>query len=159
MTKDPSSAPLRFRTTIILGGKTATGFEVPPEVVAALGSGKRPAVLVTINGHTYRSTVAVMGGLQLVPLSAENRTQAGVAAGDEVDVELVLDTEPREVTVPPDLASALETDLVAKENFLGLSYSNKRGFVQQVEGAKTEETRRRRIDKAVSALRAGKVRL
>jgi hypothetical protein len=158
VTKDQGSAPLRFRTAIVLGGKTATGFEVPAEVVAALGSGKRPAVRVTINGHTYRSTVAVMGGLHMLPLSAENRAQAGVAAGDAVEVELVLDTEPREVTVPPDLASALETDLVAKENFLGLSYSNKRGFVQQVEGAKTEETRRRRIDRVVSALRAGQIR-
>jgi Bacteriocin-protection, YdeI or OmpD-Associated/Domain of unknown function (DUF1905) len=159
VTKEESSARLSFRATIILGGKTATGFEIPDEIVAALGSGKRPAVRVTINGYTYRSTVAIMGGANMLPLSAENRGKAGVAAGDEVAVEVALDTEPREVAVPPDLAAAIETDLVAKENFLGLSYSNKRGFVQQVEGAKTAETRQRRIDKAVTALRAGQIRM
>ncbi|MEA2844373.1 MAG: hypothetical protein QOJ69_2044, partial [Actinomycetota bacterium] len=98
---------MRFRTTLELGGKTATGIRVPDEVVEGLGSGKRPPVRVTINGHTYRSTVAVMGGAFMVGVSAEERSKAGVAAGDEVDVDIELDTEPREVVVPPDFAAAL----------------------------------------------------
>src|SRR5690348_10377322 len=99
---------MKFRTTIELGGKTATGFAVPDEVVGGLGSGNRPAVKVTVNGFTYRTTVARMGGRFMIPLSAENRTGCGVAAGDEVDVRIELDTEPRVVAVPPDFAAALE---------------------------------------------------
>ena len=98
---------VRFRTTVELGGRTATGLRVPAEIVEALGSGKKPAVRVTIGGHTYRSTVATRGGVYLLPLSGENRTAAGVAAGDEVDVDIELDDQPREVTVPDDLAAAL----------------------------------------------------
>ena len=94
---------MRFETTIELGGKTATGFEVPDEIVEALGSGRRPAVTVTVRGHTYRSTVAVMGGRYLVPLSAEHRASAGVAAGDNVEVEIELDTAERVLDVPDDL--------------------------------------------------------
>lgn len=147
---------MRFRTTLVLGGKTATGFRVPPDVVAALGSGKRPPVLVTINGHTYRSTVAVMGGELMLPVSADNRTAAGVAAGDDLDVELQLDTEPREVIVPADLHDALARDPVAKRAFDALSYSHKREHVLAVEGAKGAETRQRRIDKAITMLREGR---
>ena len=96
-----------FRTTIELAGKTATGFPVPPEALEALGGGKRPAVVVTVAGYGYRSTVGTMGGRAMVPLSAEHRAGAGVGAGDEVDVELVLDTAPRVVEPPEDLAAAL----------------------------------------------------
>ena len=147
---------MRFRATILLGGKTATGLRVPDEVVAGLGSGKRPAVRVTINGHTYRTTVAPRGAEYLVPVSAENRERAGVAAGDEVDVDIELDTEPREVTVPPDFAAALDRDPAARRFFDGLSYSQKQWFVLGVEEAKTAETRQRRIDKAVARLREGR---
>lgn len=147
---------MRFRTIIELGGKTATGFRVPDEVVDGLGSGKRPAVRVTINGHTYRSTVAPYGGASMIALSAENREGAGVAAGDEVEVELELDTEPREVTVPPDLAEAFHGDVAAREAFNGLSYSNKRRIVVGIEDAKTAETRQRRIAKAIASLREGR---
>lgn len=146
---------MRFRTTIELHGKTATGFEVPPDVVAALGSGKRPAVHVTINGYTYRSTVAPYTGVFMLPLSAENREGAGVAAGDDVEVELELDTEPREVTVPPDFAEALHADVTAREFFNGLSYSTRRRIVLGIEDAKTAETRQRRIAKAITTLRQG----
>lgn len=147
---------MRFRSVIELHGKSATGFQVPEEVVTALGVGKRPPVRVTIGGHTYRSTVAPMGGVYMLPLSAENRTGAGVTAGDEVEVELELDTEPREVTVPPDFAEALDRDGEARQQFDRLSYSNQRRHVLQIEQAKTAETRQRRIDKAVSLLRDGK---
>jgi len=146
---------MRFRTTIELGGKTATGFRIPEDVVAGLGSGKRPAVRVTIGGHTYRTTVAPMGGVFMIPLSAENRAGAGVAAGDEVDVDVELDTEPRVVTVPPDFAAALEREPDARTAFDALSYSNQRRHVLSIEGAKTDETRQRRIVKAVDALRQG----
>jgi Bacteriocin-protection, YdeI or OmpD-Associated/Domain of unknown function (DUF1905) len=149
---------MRFRTTILQGGKTATGIQVPDEVVEALGSGKRPAVKVTINGFTYRSTVAVMGGVYMVGVSADNRAGAGVAGGDEVDVELELDTAPREVTVPADLAAALDAEPDARRTFDGLSYSNKSWHVLQVAGAKTDQTRRRRIAKSVEILKQGLAR-
>jgi hypothetical protein len=149
---------MRFRTTILQSGKTATGIQVPAEVVEALGSGKRPAVKVTINGYTYRSTVAVMGGAYMVGVNAEHRAAAGVAGGDEVDVEMELDTAPREVTVPADLAAALEAEPDARRTFDGLSYSNKSWHVLQVAGAKTDETRQRRIAKSVAVLKQGRAR-
>lgn len=141
---------------IELGGKTATGFEVPADVVANLGKGKKPAVKVTIGNHTYRSTVAVMDGRFMLPLSAENREGAGVAAGDEVEVEVELDTEPRTVELPADFEKALGRDRVAQQVFEGLSYSMKRSHVLSIEGAKAPETRQRRIDKAMATLREGR---
>ena len=98
---------MRLQVTLLLGGKTATGFEVPPEAVESLGSGKRPAVTVTINGYTYRTTIARMGNAYMVPVSAERREAAGIAAGDEIEVDIELDTAPRVVEVPADLAAAL----------------------------------------------------
>lgn len=148
---------MRFRTVVELGGKTATGIRVPPEVVTSLGSSKRPPVRVTIKGHTYRSTVAVMGGAFMIAVSAEVRQSAGVAAGDEVDVDIELDTEPREVIVPSDFTAALDADAEARRFFEGLSYSNKRGIVMSIEDAKTAATRQRRITKAISTLREGNV--
>ena len=141
--------PLKFHTTILQAGKTATGIEIPDSLIEKLGAGKRPPVRVT---QTYRSTVAVMGGKFMVGVSAENRAKTGVAGGDEVNVEIELDTQPREVTVPADFAQALKTNLVAKENFDGLSYSKKQAFVLAIEGAKTQETRARRIEKAINEL-------
>ena len=149
---------MRFRTTIEQGGKTATGIQVPEEVVQALGSGRRPAVTVTINGYRYRSTVAVLGGRYMVGVSAEHRAGAGVAGGDEVDVDIDLDTAPREVTVPADLAAALDAEPEARRTFDGLSYSNRSWHVLQVEGAKTDETRQRRIAKSVGILKQGRAR-
>jgi hypothetical protein len=148
---------MKFRAVIEQSGKTATGLRVPPEVVASLGSSKKPAVQVTINGYTYRSTVATLGGEFMLPVSAEVRQGAGVAAGDEVEVELALDTAPREVTLPPDFAEALDRDAEAKHFFNGLSYSNKRRIVIPIEEAKTAETRQRRIDKAINSLREGRI--
>jgi hypothetical protein len=147
---------MKFRATLELAGKTATGFQVPDEVVAGLGAGRRPPVRVTINGHTYPSTVASMGGRYMVGVSAENRRGAGVAAGDEVDIDLELDTAPRDVTVPPDLAQELDGDAAAKRFFDGLSYSQRRWFVLWIEGAKKAETRQRRVTEAVGMLREGR---
>lgn len=149
---------MRFRTTILQAGKTATGIQVPDEVVEALGPGKRPAVRVTINGYTYRSTVAVMGGAFMVSLSAQHRVGAGVAGGAEVDVDMELDSAPREVRVPEDLAAALAAEPAAARTFDGLSYSNRSWHVLQIEGAKTDQTRQRRIAKSVETLKDGRPR-
>jgi Bacteriocin-protection, YdeI or OmpD-Associated/Domain of unknown function (DUF1905) len=146
---------MRFQATIKLAGKTATGIQVPDQVVAGLGSSKKPAVRVTLNGYTYRSTVAVMGGVFMLPISAEHRAGAGVAAGDKVDVELELDTAPREVSLPADFADLLEGDASAKRFFEGLSYSRKQWYVLPIEQAKTPETRARRLEKAITMLREG----
>ncbi len=143
---------MRFRATIELGGKTATGIEVPAGIVEGLGSGKRPAVRVTIGGYTYRSTISSMGGRFMLPVSAEVRERSGVTAGDEVDVDVELDTEPREVEVPADFQAALNRVKDAKRAFESLSYSNKRRFVLSIEDAKTPETRQRRIEKAITTL-------
>ena len=144
-----------FTTTVELGGKTATGMEVPAEVVSALGAGRKPAVRVTVGGHTYRSTIATMGGRFLLPLSAENRTAAGVAAGDTVAVHVELDAEPRTVELPADLAAALDADPEARRRFDALSYSHQRRHVLAVEGAKAEDTRARRVAGVLAALTGG----
>ena len=144
---------MQFQATIQLNGKTATGIEVPQDIVDGLGGGKRPAVSVTLNGYTYRSTVGVMGGRSLIPVSAEVRSAAGVAAGDEVEVTLEPDTAVREVEAPADFAEAMARDPEAKAFFEGLSYSHKRWYVLPLEGAKAPETRQRRVEKAMDMLR------
>ncbi len=155
MWKDPRA---KFRTTILQNDKTATGIHVPDEVVASLGAGKRPKVAVTINGYTYRSSVATVDGRFMVGVSATVREGAGVAGGDTVDVDIELDTAPREVTVPPDFAAALKREPDAKRFFEGLSFSKRQWHVLSIEGAKTPETRQRRIDKSVDMLREGRAR-
>jgi hypothetical protein len=149
---------MRFHTTILQSGRTATGIEIPEEIVTALGGGRRPAVTVTINGFTYRSTVAVMGGAYMVGVNADNRAGAGVKGGDEVDVDIELDTAPREVAVPAELAAALDAEPAARRTFDGLSNSNKSWHTYQVENAKSDETRQRRIAKSIEALREGRPR-
>ena len=141
-----------------LEGKTATGITVPPEIVEALGAGRQPPVHVTIGAHSYRSTIAVRGGEFKLPVSAENRRLAGVQAGETVDVELRLDTEPRDLAAPPDLDAALASHPEARRFFDGLTASQKRAFVDPIEQAKKPETRRARVEKAVVALRAGRKR-
>jgi hypothetical protein len=148
---------MKFHTTIVQDGNN-TGIEVPPEVIEALGQGKRPPVKVTLNGYTYRSTVAVMGGVFMISLSAANRSAAGVQGGEAHDVEVELDTEPRTVELPADFAAALDAEPKARETFERLSPSNKGWHVSQVADAKTDETRQRRIAKQVAALREGKTR-
>ena len=149
---------VRFRTTVRTTGKTAMGFEVPPEAVDALGAGKRPPVTVTINGYTYRNTIAVMGGTYMIGVSSEHRGPAGITGDGDVDVELELDTAPRVVDVPEDLAVALDAEPAARSTFDKLSYSNRSWHVLQVTGTKNPETRARRIEKSVAALREGRIR-
>jgi len=146
---------MKFRATVELHGKTATGIEVPDDVVAALGAGNRPAVTVTVGGHSYRTTATRMGGRFLIPLSAENRTAAGVAAGDEIDVDIEPDTAPREVEVPADLAEALAKDEAAKTTFDALAFTHRKEWVRWVAEAKKAETRAARVAKTIEALHAG----
>jgi Bacteriocin-protection, YdeI or OmpD-Associated/Domain of unknown function (DUF1905) len=153
---------MEFRTTLQLEGKTATGLPVPEEVVTALGRGKKPAVSVTIEGrtraHTYRSTIGSRGERQLIPVSAEIRKITGLVAGDEVLVNVEIDDAPRSVSMPADLAALLAAEPAVEEFFRSLSYSNQSAHVIAIEGAKTPETRQRRLDKTLETLRAGRAR-
>jgi hypothetical protein len=149
---------MKYRTRIAATGPNTTGILVPDDVLASLGGGKRPAVTVRIGDHSYRSSVATMDGRAMISLSAENRAAAGVAAGDDVEVEVARDTAPREVDVPADLQAALDAESAARATWDGLSYSNKRWHVLQVEGAKAAQTRQRRIDKSIATLREGRAR-
>lgn len=141
-----------FHTTIKQSGGTATGIEVPPAVIESLGGGKKPAVKITMNGKTYRSTVAVMDGLYMVGVSAENRALTGVKGGDSVDVGIELDTEPRVYELPDELAKALAAKPGATEAFHASAPSKRKEYVRQVTDAKTDETRERRIAKIVAEL-------
>jgi len=149
---------MKIRALLEQSGKTAVGFSVPEDVVLSLGKGKRPPVNVTINGYTYRSTVAPMGGGYMVGVSAENRAAAGVRGGETHDIELTLDSAPREVELPADFAAALSAEPRAQQTFDALSPSNKGYHSAQIAGAKTDETRRRRIERSISALREGRPR-
>ncbi|MFT3866263.1 MAG: YdeI/OmpD-associated family protein [Solirubrobacterales bacterium] len=145
---------MRFRSEVE-PPEPMRGLEVPAEVVDALRGGKRPPVTVTINGHTWRTRLAIMRGRHLIGFSKANRAAAGVDTGDEVEVDLRLDTEPRVIEEPEDLTRALDADPVARAAFDRLSPGKKRGHIHAIEGAKKPETRVRRIEKAVESLRDG----
>jgi hypothetical protein len=147
-----------FRATIVQSGKTACGIQVPEAVVEALGGSRRPAVVITLDHYTYRSTVAPMGGEWWVGVNADHRAASGLKAGDKVQVTLELDTAPRQLEVPPELATALDADAQAKAFFDGLSYSNRPVFTLSVEGTSKPETKARRVDKAIALMREGRVR-
>lgn len=150
-----SAMPETFTTTIVQEGKTATGLPVPAEVVEALNEGKRPKVLVTVAGHTYRSSIAAYRGEFMLPLSAENREAAGVHAGETVEVTVALDREERRVALPDDLAAAFEQHPEARTAFDALSYSKQRQRAEAVAAAKQAETRQRRIAQIIAELTAG----
>ena len=152
---EPGS-PVRFTATVELHGRTATGIEVPDDVLARLGAGKRPAVSVTLGGYTYRTTVGSMQGQAMLPLSAEHRAAAGVAAGDEVEVEVAPDLAPRTVEVPEDLAAQLAVDPAARATFDDLAPGQRKEWVRWVTEAKRPETRADRVAKTVEALAAGR---
>lgn len=135
--------------------KNVMGIIVPAKIVEALGSGKRPKVVVALKGYSYRSTVAVMGGQFMLPLAKEHREGAKVKGGDKVEVELTLDTAPREVEAPKDLASALKKAGLTKE-FAALSFTHRKEHVRAIEEAKQPETRLRRIEKAIAMVQAKK---
>jgi hypothetical protein len=144
--------------TTLAGSDGKVGIVVPDEAIAGLGAGRRPAVHVDLNGHQYRSTVAVMGGQYLIGVNATVRQATGLAGGDRASVTLTVATTPREVGVPDDLATALAADAQLQSFFAALSNSLQRYHVDQVVSAKTPETRQRRIDKAVQLFREGKKR-
>jgi hypothetical protein len=149
---------MKIRALLEQNSKTAVGFAIPEETVLALGKGKRPPVNVTINGYTYRSTVAPMGGRYLVGVSAANRAAAGVKGGETHEIELTLDSAAREVALPDDFAAALAADPDARRTFDALSPSNKGYHTALLDGAKTVETRQRRLEKSIAALREGRPR-
>jgi hypothetical protein len=146
-----------FETTVEASGNK-TGMVVPPEAIDALAAGKRPAVLVNVNGYEYRNTVAVMGGQYMIGISAAVREATGLKGGDPIRVTLTVADTPREVNVPADFAAALAADPVVEAFFAKLSNSLQRYHVDNVEAARTAETRQRRIEKAVSLFHSGKQR-
>jgi hypothetical protein len=147
-----------FRAELESGGGTTTGFEVPESVVEELGGGKHPKVNVTVKGYTYRTSIARMGGRYLVGVSAERRAAAGLQAGDVLDVDVELDTAPREVEMPADLAAALEADAVAKAFWATLTHSKQSWHTAHVTGAKKAETRAARVAKSIAMLREHRAR-
>lgn len=143
---------LKFRTTLLQSGKTATGIKIPDQVIGELNAGKKPPVKVTINGFTYRSTVAVMGGAFMVGVSAENRAGANVNGGDQIDVTIELDTEPREVAIPVEFKKALDKNATAKKIFETFSNSRKKALTLPIANAKSMEAKQRNITKAMDVL-------
>jgi len=142
---------MRFETTMSLSGNN-TGIEVPPEVIEALGAGRKPPVTVNVNGYEYRSTVAVMGGRYLIPFSSDKRAATGIQGGDPIVVDVEVDVAPRTVGVPDDLAAAIDAAPGAREGWERLPPSHKKAHVSAVESAKAAETRQRRIGKTIEAL-------
>jgi Bacteriocin-protection, YdeI or OmpD-Associated/Domain of unknown function (DUF1905) len=143
----------RFRAKVLAAGKTAAGVEVPEKVVLGLGSTKRPLVKVTINGYTYRSAIAPMGGTYMLGVSNEVRSHTGVKPGETIDIDVELDTDKRDVEVPPELAKALAKDAKAKKYFESLSYSRKYTLAAPIANGKTPETRERNLAKAMQELK------
>jgi hypothetical protein len=126
------------------------------EQVAAVGEGaKRFPVVARVNGYEWRTTVTRMSGEFLLGLNREVREGAGVEAGDSVDVEVELDTAPREVEVPEALASALAEDAAASNRWESLSYTHRKEYARWVTEAKRDETRDRRVTRAIEMLRQG----
>ncbi len=142
---------MRFDTTLLQSGNN-TGIEVPPEVIEALGGGKRPPVALTVNGYAYRSTVAVMGGKFMGGFNSEHRAASGLKGGEPITVEIALDTAPREVAVPEDFAQALEAAGL-RAAFDKLAYSHRKEHVRAIDEAKAADTRARRIEKAIEKLK------
>lgn len=142
---------MKFSTTMFQIGNN-TGIEVPEEIVDALAAGKRPPVNVTVNGFAYRSTIAPMGGKFLIPFSSDKRRTTGIQGGDAIDVEITLDTAPRTVELPDDFAAALDASPAAKTAYEKLSPSAKKAHVTNIEAAKAEATRQRRIESIITKL-------
>jgi hypothetical protein len=149
---------MRFSGELQATGGNTTGFQLTDAFVEELGGGGRPKVVVTVNGYAFRSSIARMGGEYWLGVSAERRAAAGIRAGDLLDLEIELDTAPREIEVPADLAAALDADPAAKRFWGTLSYSNQRWHAEQITAAKKAETRAARVAKSVAMLRAGRAR-
>jgi hypothetical protein len=148
---------VKFESTVAANGNN-TGIVVPDELIERLGAGRRPAVVVNLSGYEYRNTVGVMGGKHLISISAAVRKETGLKAGDPISVTLTVADTPRPVDIPDDLANALSAEPDAAAFFSQLSNSLQRYHVDNINGAKTSETRQRRIDKAISLFQQGKQR-
>ncbi len=146
-----------FETLVAMTGNN-TGIVVPDEVIAQLGAGRRPSVVVDVNGYRYRNTVGVMGGRHLISISAAVREATGLQGGDPITVTLTIADSPREITIPDDFAAAVAADAQAATFFAKLSPSMQRYHADNVNAAKSSETRQRRIDKAIASFRDGKQR-
>jgi bifunctional DNA-binding transcriptional regulator/antitoxin component of YhaV-PrlF toxin-antitoxin module len=151
------TASVSFETTVTATGNN-TGIVVPDEMIERLGAGRRPAVVVNVNGYEYPNTVGVMGGRHMISISAAVRKDTGLKAGDPVRVIVTLADRPREINVPDDLAAALSADPAAGAFFANLSGSLQRYHVDNINAAKAPETRQRRVSKAVSLFQQGKQR-
>jgi antitoxin component of MazEF toxin-antitoxin module len=145
---------MRLRLELRSHGGNAAGFVIPDAVVDELGGGRRPKVAVTVNGHTFRTSIARMGDVYMLGLSQERRAEAGVAAGEVLDLEVELDEAPREVEVPPDLADLLDADPGAAAAWARASYSRRKEWARSIEGAKRPETRTARLERTMTALRS-----
>jgi hypothetical protein len=146
----------KFKTTIRKAkDMDAMGIVVPEAIVEKLASGRKPKVTVTLKGYTYRSTVFFMGGQFILPPAKEHRNASGVLDGDTLEITLELDTAPREVEVPKDLAAALKKAGLAK-GFAALAFAHRKEHVRAIEAAKAPETRLRRLEKAVAMVAAKK---
>ena len=147
-----------FRTSIKATGKSTAGVQIPDDVIEELGAGKKPPVVMNVNGYMYRNAVATVDGNLMVGLSADHRAASGLTAGQDVAVVIELDTQPRTVDVPPDFQKALDAEPTAQQTFEKLSNSLKRLHVDPIAAAKSDETRQRRIAKSIALLRTGKAR-
>jgi hypothetical protein len=143
---------VRFATELTRTGKTTTGIIVPPAAMAALGAGARPALVVRVNGYTYRPTVGVMGGKSMLPFSTQHREQSCIQGGDSIHVELTIDLAPREIEIPDDLEKAISVDQKVRSAFLKQAPSRQKADVDNVGGAKAPETRAKRIATIVARL-------
>ncbi len=146
----------KFKTTILTAGKTATGICIPDQIIESFNAGKKPAVKITLNGYTYRSTVAAMNGKYMVGVSADVRAASGVKGGDTLTIEIELDSEERKVDLPDDFKKSLDKNLNAKKFFQTLTYSKQKNHVTLIEQARTEATRQKRIERSITDLVANK---
>jgi hypothetical protein len=153
----PGPKTATFETTVAAQGNN-TGIVVPDQVIDQLAVGKRPPVIVNVNGYEYRYTVAVMGGKHMIGISAAIRKATGLKGGDPIRVTLTVADTAREVNVPDDFAAALAADGRVGGFFEKLSNSMQRYHVDNINAAKSDETRQRRIEKAISLFRDGKQR-
>jgi hypothetical protein len=142
---------MKINTTIVQTGNN-TGIEVTEQQLEILGGGKKPLVTVTLNNYTYRSAVGKMGKKFMISLSAENRKNANVKGGDNLEIDIELDTKPRTVEIPIDLQKEFDKNKTAKANFEKLAPSKKKAIVLSINDAKTEETKLKRIDKVIETL-------
>lgn len=144
---------MRLRLELVSGGGNTAGFRIPDEVVEELGGGRKPKVVVTIGSHTWRSSIASMGGQFMTGVSVANREAAGVAVGDVLDVEITLDTAERTVDVPDDLAAELDGDPALRASWDTWSYTRRKEAARTLTEAKKPETRERRLAKVLAELR------